>query len=140
VRRDDYLRAVKQLDLQAQDYIVVGSGVLSALGLREAGDVDLIVSPAVYEQFEATGAWRRKYYPDGTYGLANGSYEVGLNWDGRDGEPNLQDLKRQEIIIDGVPFMDLARLRAWKQAMGRPKDLADILLIDRYLSDLNQGS
>jgi hypothetical protein len=37
VRRDDYLRAIKQLDLQAQDYIAAGSGMLSTLGLREVG-------------------------------------------------------------------------------------------------------
>jgi hypothetical protein len=140
VRRDDYLKAVRQLDLRAQDYIVVGSGVLSALGLRAAGDVDLVVSQAVYEEFEAAGGWRRKYYPDGTHGLIKGIYEVGLNWDSLSGEPNLQDLKRQEITIDGVPFADLTRLRAWKQGMGRPKDLADILLIDRYLSGLSQDS
>ena len=47
---------------------------------------------------------------------------------------------RQEITVDGVPFADLARLRAWKQTMGRPKDLADILHIDRYLSDPSKGS
>lgn len=134
MRRDDYLKAVRQLDLPAQDYIVVGSGVLSALGLREAGDIDLVVSQAVYDEFEAAGAWRGKNYADGTRGLTNGLYEACLNWDDRNGDPNLQDLKRQEISIEGVPFVHLARLRAWKQNMGRPKDLADILLIDRYLA------
>ena len=138
MRREEYLRAIRQLGLPAQDYIVVGSGVLSVLGLREAGDVDLVVSPAVYEEFEAVGAWGRKDYTDGTQGLTSGIYEVCLNWDGPNGEPNLHDLKQQEIAIDGVPFVDLARLRAWKQNMGRPKDRADILLIDRYLSDLSR--
>jgi len=134
VRRDDYLDAIRRLGLPSQDYIVTGSGVLGALDLREAGDIDLVVSQAVYEEFEAAGTWQRKYYPDGAYGLVSGIYEAGLDWDSETGEPNLHGLKQDETVIDGVPFVSLRRLRAWKQKMGRPKDLTDILLIDRYLS------
>jgi hypothetical protein len=134
VRRDDYLDAIRQLGLSPLDYVVTGSGVLGALGLREADDIDLVVSHVVYGEFEAAGSWQRKYYPDGAYGLVNGIYEVGLAWDSEAGKPNLRELKQEETVIDGVPFVSLSHLRAWKQKMGRPKDLADILLIDRYLS------
>ena len=116
------------------DYIVAGSGVLGALGLREAADIDLVVSRVVYEKFESAGTWQRKYYPNGASGLVNGIYDASLDWDSETGEPNLHELKQEGTVIDGVPFVSLPRLRAWKQKMGRPKDLADIVLIDRYLS------
>lgn len=134
MRRDAYLDAIRQLGLPSQDYIVTGSGVLGALGLREAGDIDLVVSQVAYEEFGDAGTWQRKCYPDGAYGLVDGIYEAGLDWDSETGEPNLHELKQEETVIDGVPFVSLPRLRGWKQKMGRPKDLTDILLIDRYLS------
>lgn len=133
MRRDDYHDAIRRLGLLPEDYIVTGSGVLGALGLREPGDIDLVVSQIVYDEFAGAGTWQRKYYPDGAYGLVNGIYEVGLDWASETGEPNLYELKQDETVIDGIPFVSLPQLRGWKQKMGRPKDLTDIQLIERYM-------
>jgi hypothetical protein len=37
------------------------------------------------------------------------------------------------MVIDGIPFASLEEVRKWKIASGRPKDIADIKLIDEYL-------
>lgn len=133
MNRTEFIKAVKGLGLSPQDYVVIGSGILAALGLRPVDDIDLIVSESVFRRFEQTGQWQRKGFEDGTYYLLKGIYEIGLDWDGPNARPNLTDLKNQETVIDGVPFIGLERLKTWKAAKGREKDLADLKLIDEHL-------
>ncbi len=134
MHKEEFVEAVKKLGLKPNDYIVVGSGVLVALGIRTATDVDLIVSEPIFHQFEETGEWQRKDFDDGTHYLLKGKYEIGLDWDGENTTPNLKDLKKSEVVIDNIPFVSLERLRHWKAWKNTPKHLADIRLIDDYLS------
>ncbi len=46
---------VKRLDLPPGEYVVIGSGILGALGIRDIADVDLLVSPRVFEQLRERG-------------------------------------------------------------------------------------
>ena len=46
------LQKVKELNLPEGSYVVEGSGVLDVLGIREANDIDLVVSPEVYEKLK----------------------------------------------------------------------------------------
>lgn len=132
--KSELIEAVNRLNLDPKDYIVIGSGTLCALGLREANDVDMCVSPSVFEEFESKG-WEKKELPgDTSYYLTDDIYEIGMDWDSTNSQPNLDDLKKTEMVIDGVPFVGLERLRAWKERRGKPKDLTDIQLIDKYLS------
>ena len=135
MQKSEFITAVAELGLQTRDYIVVGSGVLAALGIRSAKDVDLIVSETVFHRFERTGEWQRKDFNDGTYYLVKDIYEVGLDWDSQTLTPNLMDLKRSETIVDGIPFVSLERLRRWKIWKNIPKHLADLALIDDYLTN-----
>lgn len=48
MQKSDFIRTVKELNLDPSDYVVIGSGVLCALGLRDADDVDVIVSEPVF--------------------------------------------------------------------------------------------
>jgi hypothetical protein len=36
--------------------------------------------------------------------------------------------------IDGIPFASLQEVRKWKESSGRPKDIKDLDLIDKYLA------
>ncbi len=86
--------------------------------------------------FEQQG-WEKKEFPDDpSYYLTNGIYEAGMDWDSKDGEPNLTDLKKDEFVIDDVPFLGLARVREWKLKKGTLKHLADVELIDNYLNSI----
>jgi len=124
---------VKSLDLAPCTFIVVGSGILAALELRDVGDVDVIVTPEIFQRFEDDPSWQRKYFDDGTYYLICGVFEVGLSWDSHDGSPNLADLKSNEHVVDEIPFVAPARLLTWKEKMSRPKDQADIQTLRDYL-------
>ena len=127
------MQLVDGLKLAPKSYVVVGSGLLAALKLREAGDLDIIVSLEAFERFDKDPAWQRKYFEDGKFILTQGDCEIMLDWDSPDGSPNLQDLKQDACLIDDIPFVAPARLLAWKVRHGRPKDLGDIQLLREYL-------
>lgn len=45
-------KKVQDLNLPENSFIVVGSGILSVLGIRESHDIDLIVSVEIFEQLK----------------------------------------------------------------------------------------
>jgi hypothetical protein len=56
-------------------------------------------------------------------------------WDDPDDRPNLVDLKRDELVVAGVPFVSPRRLLEEKRRKARPTDLADITLLERQVSE-----
>jgi hypothetical protein len=129
----DIIEAIERLHLKPEDYIVVGSGVLGALEIREVDDIDLVVSTSVFCNYESSGQWTKKQYEDGTAYLLKDMYEVGTEWDSKNGKPNLEDLKNDQVVLYNIPFASLERLKQWKIKVGREKDLTDIRLIEEYL-------
>lgn len=123
---------VKKLKLEPDQYIVIGSGILSALGIRATDDVDLVVSQTIYDYYKKQG-WSEKNWPMGEPTVANGIYEMGTDWGDDTNIYHLADLLRNKQVVEGVNFVSLDFLKKWKLAKGRSKDLADVKLIDDYL-------
>jgi hypothetical protein len=130
----DIFEAVGRLGLPVGRYVVFGSGPLAAHGIRETGDVDLLVTTALYEALRADG-WEEKILggPFGGRFLVRGVYEVTDSWDYGDYNPTPEALIAAAEMINGIPFAPLAEVLRWKQAFGRPKDLADVELIEQHL-------
>lgn len=129
----DVITEVKKLDLPLGQYVVVGSGIMALLGLRQAKDVDIAVTPDLHAKLRASGEWEEEE----RYG------KIFLKKDGVDIIPRLdwdsysttaEEAIASATIIDGVPFMNLNELLAFKRALGRGKDLPDIALITEYLA------
>jgi len=120
---------VKRLDLPANSYVVIGGGVMEALGLRETNDVDLVVTKRTYDHFRAKG-WREYVQDDGKRLLSHHGYQIMLTFVGK----NMSELRENAFTISGVRFMSLDDLITCKQTIGRKKDLEDIKLIRRYQS------
>jgi len=119
-----HLAVLKKINLSVGQYAVFGSGPLAVRGIRPANDLDLIVKDELWRELN-------KKYPS----LDNRSIKIGKIEVYRDWLPWLSD-KDQLIdsaeIFDGVPFVKLEYVLAWKKKMGRDKDLADIKLIENY--------
>ena len=125
------IERVKGLHFPSGKYVVVGSGILEALGIRTANDADIAVTPDLYQALRATGEWREEE----RYG------KIFLGEDGVDINPQLswsdyptstEEAIASATIIDGVPFMNLNELKRFKVALGREKDKKDIALIENY--------
>ena len=123
----DITHQILKLNLPADSFVVVGSGILNALGIRPANDIDMIVSPELFDRLAKAG-WSKGSWVDQTV-LAKGKFDIGQHWMG-DG---VDKLLQRATVIDGIPYLSLTDLLAWKIARARPKDLADVQLINDYV-------
>lgn len=128
----DIFAQVKALNLPEWQYVVFGAGPLAAHGIRPANDVDLFVTTALYQRLKAAG-WHEQPTSTGGLYLANGIYEADDTWEYGTYNPSVEQLIEVAEVIDGVPFAPLDEVLKWKRAFGRPKDVADVQLIEEHL-------
>lgn len=126
---------VEALNLDADKFIVIGSGLLDQLGIRRAEDIDLVVSDGYYSQLALDAVnWRevgecdRKHLEHNDF-KAEVWTELPLKGE-RLQFGDLLDNSSQEI--DGIKFTNLDFVRRWKQWRNRQKDQEDLRLIDEY--------
>ena len=116
------IERVKSLNLPFGEYVIVGSGIMEALGMRKAGDIDISVTEELFEKLQhVADAWREERI-DIKRKLLDGEYPV-----------TTQELIESSVVIEGIPFMNLEELIKFKQATAREKDFKDIELINSYL-------
>ena len=126
------LEELKHLDLNPGSFIVVGSGILEVLGIRDAIDIDVIVDPRGLRKL-ATAGWAQNDALRGKQVLQHGRFEASTTWTSPEGELTIRELAPHSIDVDGYLFIGLPFLLRWKKALRRPKDLTDIGLIEAYL-------
>lgn len=123
---------VASLNLPLGTYIVFGSGPLAAAGIRETEDIDMFVADELYDTLRQKG-WEKVKKNGEDRVLSHEEFDVHTNWDFGSYTPSLEQLLDTATVIEGVPFASLDEVKKWKAAYGRPKDLADVELIDAYL-------
>lgn len=123
------LDKLPDLELSSDQYVVVGSGVLDALGIRRANDIDFVTTPEVFETLTEKG-WKAAV---DSPSLVKDEFETYLMWDSKDGKPNFMDLMSTSRVVGRYNFVELDRLLDWKRRVARPKDLKDVELIEKYL-------
>jgi hypothetical protein len=129
---NEIIEKVKQLNLPKNSYIVFGSCPLALAKLRDANDIDMLVSESVFKKLEHEG-WSTIYKGPADKPLSKGDFEIHMKWDFSSYKPTLEHLLASADYKDGIPFASLKEVRKWKLASGRPKDIDDINLIDAYL-------
>jgi len=119
---------IRQLGLPDGQYVIVGGGLLVALGLLDwDGDIDVCISQEVFDTFKNEG-WQQEEW-QGKPVLKNGIYDVGVDFGGW----SLEELLADALIIRGMPFINPEKLITWKQQMNRPKDVEHVALLQKYL-------
>ena len=124
---------VKALNLPKGSFIVFGSCPLAVAGIREANDIDLLVSEKLFSQLQKSG-WQELDKGNNDKPLVHDDFEAHVNWNFSSYKPTLNQLLVTATIIDGIYFASLDEVRKWKMASGRPKDVIDIELINEYLN------
>ena len=122
------------LHLPAKDYAVFGSGPLLAHGLvTTVHDLDVVARGRAWQRASRLG--KPVPAPSGT-GLmvetADGHLQVFTAW--TSGQWDVGRLIDEADVIDGIRFVTLPVVLAWKRQSSRPKDLEHIRLIEQHLS------
>lgn len=123
---------VKKLNIDPDKFVIIASGILNQLGIRESSDIDLIVTPDVYESFQQLDGWEEKTWPVGDPTIQKGIFELCTDWGDDTHTYTFEDVKRNSTEIEGINFITLDFLKKWKATKGRNKDLEDVKLIDKY--------
>lgn len=129
-----FAERVKELGLPLDQMIIIGSGILDQLGIRQSTDIDVAVDRAVLEKLAGDSDWAKKLDKNQRQYLVkhDGSVEIWDGWeiDGRIVE--YDELLGYAVEYDGVKFVNLDFLRRWKSWRGREKDIQDVRLIDEW--------
>lgn len=124
---------IHELSLPSDHLVVIGSGVLDALGLRPAGDVDLVLSAELFADLTQQAPWNVRTKHNELV-LVRDDVEAFLSW-GSDGRPNFRELYEQGVTIDGIRFAHPRVVIDQKKQRGSEKDERDIVLLKGYLNE-----
>lgn len=123
---------LKKLSLPEGEWAVFGSGPMWVRGIRESSDIDVIARGAAWDWARANGKIGVKEGSGLDYvSFCDGDIEVYRAW--YPGEWDIDALIDTAEMIDGIPFVRLEHVVAWKKVMGREKDAKDLALIEEYL-------
>ncbi len=123
---------MKSLNFPGGSYVVYGSCPMAAAGIREAGDIDILVTTELLERLRKEG-WKELVKSPNDKPVVKNGVEAMDTWAFSIYNPTLEHLLATADIYEDIPFANLQEVRRWKEASGRPKDLEDIKLIDAYL-------
>lgn len=131
----DVFKKLKELNFPKGEYVVVG-GAMTAHNIREAHDLDILVTPNLYKLLRKQGyksCLCEKCIELGRLMLKKGDVDIlpGFMFNNYIGD--IKKLIKNADIIKGYPFIKLTELIKFKKEMARPKDLEDIRLMKEYL-------
>lgn len=131
----DIFYEIEKLNLPKNEFVVLGSGILAALGIRSADDIDLLIQPQLFEKLKKEG-WH--YEVIEIEGKPREMISKGITqafkdfwWEDKTLSPDKGIARSQQI--NGINFISLATLLEYKKDMKREKDLRDVALIENYL-------
>lgn len=136
--KDRLLDMLRALKLDAEDYAVFGSAPLFMHGLKESlRDLDVIARGRAWEQaldLAEQGLLSLATPPSGRGTMLrhpSGLIEIFNEWTTK--EVNLDDLIDSAEVTDGIRFVQVGDVLAWKAMSGRAKDRLDVEMADRVI-------
>ncbi len=123
---------IKELGFPAGSYAIFGSGPMAVRGLRECGDIDLIVTDELFEEYKSTSGWELKDV-GGREMLVKDGIEMSSGW--WPGEWDVEQLIENADIIENLPFVRLSEVLKWKKLAKRDKDMKDIEILEKYFKE-----
>jgi 8-oxo-dGTP diphosphatase len=128
------IQKIKELNLSNDQYVIIGSGTMDVLGIREAQDIDISVTKELFNKLQNSLEWE-EYEKYGRIFLKKDIFEINdqLNWGKYD--ITTKEANKSAFFVKDIPFMNLDELIKFKTALGREKDFKDIKLIKNYLEN-----
>lgn len=130
------LERVRNLGFPVDDYAIFGSGPLIVRNIvPAANDIDIICRGRALKKAQLQGkAQYLAEYAVTIYSFLDGLITCGDSWG--IGDPDIDLLIDGAEIIDGLPFVRLEHVVAYKKIRGSDKDAAHLRALDQYLQNL----
>ena len=128
------------IGLTSNNAVIIGSGILNALGLRPSKDIDVIVTEEKYKELSVDPNLKKGEIR-GKEVLKDDLFEIGISWSVLSKTWSFNDLIGQSVIIDGIRYITIQFLLSVKKSWltngeSRDKDIEDIKLIENYLKSV----
>lgn len=129
INKEDIIKVLMNLNLPTNGYWILAGSALVMHGVkRQTRDIDIGCTTELFEQLMMEG-YKIKMNLDGTRSLnINELIEVFENW-------NVEVIE----IINKLPVGSLLSIKKHKLRLGREKDIKDITLIDKHISNLSKN-
>ncbi len=127
------IQKIKELNLPNDQYVVIGSGTMDVLGIREAQDIDISVTEELFDKLKQSGKWE-EFEKYGRPFLKKDVFDINKHLGWEKYSITIEEANKSALFIEDIPFMNLDELIKFKDAMGREKDFKDIGLIKEYLN------
>lgn len=131
---------IKKLNLPNNEYVVVG-GAMEAHGIRNARDIDIVVTKKLFNELSKARKWDKYVvYQEYSYGIKKIMHSDELDvishysFEDKYYCP-IEELITGADVIEGISFVSLHELLKWKKACAREKDLKDVILIEDFLKN-----
>ena len=124
------LHELDKLKLPKDKYVIFGSGLLAAKKIRESDDLDIVVTPDLWDKLIKKYKPQIKEFEPQKKVIKIGKIEFGKNYS------TFKDTKilfKNSELIKRHRFVNMKYLIKWKKALGRDKDKKDLQLIEKYL-------
>ena len=124
---------LRSLGLPDGEYAVFGSGPLIVRGVIEAtNDLDVVSRGAAWERACELGELVTLVeYDVDVVSFLDGAITIGRSW--AYGDVDIDEVIDTAEVIDGLPFVRLEHVAAYKKIAGRPKDLEHLGLMESAL-------
>jgi len=132
--------------LEKRDFALGGSAVLALRGMRPIRDLDIYVSPGFYRHvFNSDKGWVQfdsdpndpvghSKLPQLVKVVNHITCTMAREWK-HGGYPkriDVQDSIGDPEFVQGIPCIPLHIVYEWKKSVGRPKDIQDVEMIDKW--------
>jgi len=135
------IEEIKKLDFPVGQYVIVGSGPMAVRGLKEAHDIDIVVTREFFEKCKAS-EWEVMLwtYPEkiGQIYLRKNNVELYLDVNCGDFNPTTEELIKRADLFEEIPFIALKDMLEFKKAYNREKHRKDIEIAETYLREQKQ--
>lgn len=124
---------LKEQQLPIGHYAVFGSAVMAIKGIREAPNIDVIVTDKLWSELQEKG-----YKPDHEGFIRIGNIKIS-NWWFAPTRKDIPTMISEAENISGIPFVNLEEVLSYKKALNREKDINDVRLIEQFLGSVSSS-
>ncbi|MEK9153672.1 MAG: hypothetical protein AAB723_03685 [Patescibacteria group bacterium] len=132
---------LNEMGLSPDNAVVIGSGILNVLKIRESNDIDVVVTLEKYQNLALDSRFKKEM-KRGREILSGDLLEIMASWTVLNKTWTFDNLLEQSVVIDGVRYNTIQFLlnakRSWLADKDvRQKDIDDVKLMEDYLKNTN---